>query len=259
MRKILRDSLPALLIVMAFLFSCKEKSKPTANMHAAHGPVNDSLAALVKPTDELVISTIETVKALPGARFSDMQLRGIVNYNTNNLNSVSSRVSGRIERLYVKYNYQQVTKGQKLMDIYSPDLVNAQQELIFLYQNNEPELLESAKRKLRLLGATDLQINQTLKSGKVNYTISVYSSYSGYISEVAPFNAAAAPQGSTMISSASESSSMGGMGGLSGSAATPATLPEVASSSPLLLREGQYVAVGQMLFNLVNQIGRAHV
>lgn len=222
------------------------------------GEANDSLAALVKPTDELILSGIKTTKPLSGSRFEEINVKGVINYNTNNTNSVSSRVSGRIERLYIKYNYQPVSKGQKLMDIYSPDLASAQQELLFLKNNNEPALLEAAKRKLRLLGASEQQINSVLKTGKVDYTVSIYSPYSGYLSEVqagASSGSSAAAAGSTMITSESSSggSSMGGMGsGGSSTSSTAAPTPDVASNSPILIKEGQYVTVGQKLFNLVN-------
>ena len=230
---------------------------PMQSNHA-HETANDSLAALVKPTNEIILADIKTVRPQTGSRFDESAVKGVINYNTNNQNTVSSRVSGRVERLYIKYNYQPVSKGQKLMDIYSPDLANAQQELLFLKNAGESALLESAKKKLRLLGATDQQISQVLKTGKVDYTISIYSPYSGYISEAQSASSqASAPSavGSTTITSEASggSSSMGGMGG-SGStpSAMPASTPNVASNSPLLLREGQYVSVGQKLFGLVS-------
>ncbi|WP_276347981.1 efflux RND transporter periplasmic adaptor subunit [Daejeonella sp. JGW-45] len=293
MKRILKGSFPIVVLFAILLLSaCKGKNKQaetteatkyTCPMHpqivkdapgscpicgmdlvpmnssGKDGGVNDTLAALVKPTNEVVLSGIKTIKPQTGSRFQDINVKGVINYNTNNQNSVSSRVSGRIEKLYVKYNYQPVSKGQKLMDIYSPDLANAQQELLFLKNNNEPALLEQAKRKLRLLGATEQQIKQVLSTGKVDYTVSIYSPYSGYVSELQNTSASAgglSSAGSTMITSESSggSSSMGGMAGSSGASASNATpsVPDVATNSPLQLREGQYVSVGQKLFSLVN-------
>ena len=291
MRRILSVSFPV-FILSVLLFGCKEKadtvaeateytcpmhpeiirdepgSCPVCGMdlvkaHAAdgHSVADDSLASLVKPTDALIISDIRTVKPQTGARFSGREVKGVINYNTNNQNTVSARISGRIERLYVKYNYQPVSRGQKLMDIYSPELANAQSELLFLKNNNEPGLLEGAKRKLRLLGVTESQIAQVLRTGKVDYSVSIYSPYSGYITEN-QLTASPAPAsnsaGSTMITpqSSGGSASMGSMGGSASSSAAganaPASVPAVASNTPLQLREGQYVSVGQRLFNVVN-------
>lgn len=293
MKRILKGSFPIVVLFATFLLlACngknkqaetKEATKYTCPMHpqivkdapgscpicgmdlvpmnssGKDAGVNDTLAALVKPTNELVLSGIKTIKPQTGSRFQDINVKGVINYNTNNQNSVSSRVSGRIEKLYVKYNYQPVSKGQKLMDIYSPDLSNAQQELLFLKNNNEPALLEQAKRKLRLLGATEQLIKQVLSTGKVDYTVSIYSPYSGYVSELQNTSASAAgagSAGSTMITSESSgrsSSSMGGMRGSGGSASnSTASIPDVATNSPLQLKEGQYVSVGQRLFSIVN-------
>lgn len=226
-----------------------------------HGQVSadDSLKYLVRPTNELVQSAIATVKPQSGKRFGENVIKGVINYNTNNWNSISSRVGGRIERLYVKYNYQPISKGQKIMDIYSPDLANAQQELLFLKENNEPALLESAKRKLRLLGMTTQQINATLRSGKIDYRISIYSPYSGYLSEGnvnASLSTASAQTGSTMITNENNQADDSGMGESSsmGGSAVPASssVPSINSTSALTIREGQYVSAGQKLFDLIN-------
>jgi membrane fusion protein, copper/silver efflux system len=236
---------------------CKMELVPLSG----HGQVsaNDSLKYLVKPTNELVQASIATVKPQSGKRFGQDLIKGVINYNSNNWNSISSKISGRIERLYVKYNYQPVTKGQKIMDIYSPDLANAQQELLFLKQNGEPGLLEGAKKKLRLLGMTDKQIQTILRSQKVDYTISIYSSYSGYLAENAVKESAqsgSSSAGSSMITGGKGQPVSDGMGESAsmGESTAPAAsaLPQINSSSPLSIREGQYVSASQKLFDLIN-------
>ncbi|WP_411273711.1 efflux RND transporter periplasmic adaptor subunit, partial [Daejeonella sp.] len=211
------------------------------NNHAGHESVNDSLALLVKPTNASVISSIKTVIPQNREQAHEISLKGIINYNTNNWKSISARVSGRIERLYIKYNYEAVSKGQKIMDIYSPDLVNAQQELLFLKNNAEPELMETAKRKLRLLGATEGQIRGVLKTGKINYSISIYSPYSGYVAEQLGNSPAAVPPnssgGSMITPSSAGTSSMNSMGNTgSSSPANAPELPGIPSTSPIQLK-----------------------
>lgn len=223
---------------------------------SGHGQVSssDSLKFLVKPTNELVQANIATVKPQSGKRFGENVIRGVINYNSNNWKSISSRISGRIERLYVKYNYQPVSKGQKIMDIYSPDLANAQQELLFLKQNNEPALMESARRKLRLLGMSDTQIASTIKTGKVDYTISIYSPYSGYLAEGSikgGSQAGTAQAGSTMITD-DDNSAMGGNAMSGGATPSSAAVPDINGTSPVSVREGQYVGAGQKLFDLIS-------
>lgn len=220
---------------------------------ATHGSADDSLNVLVKPTNELVISSIKTLRPEKGSRTAELSLKGVINYNTNNWKSVSARVSGRIERLYVKYSYEQVRKGQKIMDIYSPDLANAQQELLFLKNNSEAVLLESAKKKLLFMGFTQSQIDQVLQSGKISPTVSVYSPYSGYVAEYSP-NAVesglSTQAGATRIGSAA-SSGMSEMNS-GGSADAIPSVQAISTGQVLQIREGQYVSSGQKLFNLIN-------
>ncbi len=235
---------------------CSMNLVPLHN-HSGHEVASDSLALLVKPTNESVLSSIKTVTAQSREQVHQISLKGVINYDTNNWKSISARVSGRIERLYIKYNYEAVSKGQKIMDVYSPDLVNAQQELLFLKNNAEPELMETAKRKLRLLGATDQQISKVLKTGKISYSVGIYSPYSGYVAEQQVTNQAAGipnAVGGTMISSSSSgASSMGSMGkSESSSSAISPRLPDISTSSPIQLREGQYISTGQKLFSLIN-------
>ncbi|MEJ7780863.1 MAG: efflux RND transporter periplasmic adaptor subunit [Daejeonella sp.] len=226
------------------------------NNHSGHEAVNDSLALLVKPTNASVISSIKTITPQSREQAHEISLNGIINYDTNNWKSISARVSGRIERLYIKYNYEAVSKGQKIMDIYSPDLVNAQQELLFLKNNAEPELVETAKRKLRLLGATDQQISNVLKTGKISYSVGIYSPYSGYVAEQRTAGQAEGipnAAGGTMITSSSPgASSMGSTGKSESSSSAIPALPDISTSSPIQLREGQYISAGQKLFSLIN-------
>ncbi|WP_291401438.1 efflux RND transporter periplasmic adaptor subunit [Daejeonella sp.] len=284
MRKILKGSIGFFLVLGFMLSACNQNKEATSTiiytcpMHpeilnegpgicpickmdlvprdagGSHGSADKSLNSLVKPSNELVISGIKTVKAQSGLRNVDLILKGVINYNSNQWKTVSARVSGRIERLYVKYGYEQVKKGQKIMDIYSPDLLNAQQELLFLKNNSEPELLESAKKKLLFLGLSQQQINQVLRSGIINPTVSVYSPYSGYVAELElnnmPDSSPAAQTGGTRIST-NNASGMNGMGSGTNSEAIP-TVKSISTGQALQIREGQYVNAGQKLFSLIN-------
>src|SRR5678816_3364868 len=89
---------------------------------------------------------------------------GRVDYDTRYVNTISARVSGRIENLYVKYRYQHIHQGNPVMNIYSPELVTAQQELLFLLKS-DPEnttLINAAKQKLLLLGLGNDQLQQVI-------------------------------------------------------------------------------------------------
>jgi Cu(I)/Ag(I) efflux system membrane fusion protein len=145
--------------------------------------VGKDLENLLKTSNEAVLSNIETIKPKEDNLSDTIKLDGVITFNSNQTKNISTYVSGRIEKLYVKYNFQKINKGQKIMEIYSPDLVSAQQELLYLKEAGDLKLMEQAKIKLSLLGLSQNQINQLINSNKVNHQIAIYSKYDGYIIE----------------------------------------------------------------------------
>ncbi|MBK9338746.1 MAG: efflux RND transporter periplasmic adaptor subunit [Lewinellaceae bacterium] len=85
----------------------------------------------MKPTNEYVLSAIKTIRPERKSMIDSLQVPGYLTYDARQLKAVSARYGGRIERLYVRYPFQSVQKGQRLLDIYSPDIATAQQDLIF--------------------------------------------------------------------------------------------------------------------------------
>jgi Cu(I)/Ag(I) efflux system membrane fusion protein len=114
------------------------------------------------------------------------------------------------------------------MDIYSPDLETAQQELLFLLKNDAENagLIHAAKQKLLLLGMSDDQLTKVIDSGKPTSTVTVYSNYSGHLHEA----------GNTMPSGAGKKEK------------TDAGAP----MEELPVKEGMYVEQGQNIFQLFN-------
>lgn len=223
--------------------------------HDATGTGIDSgLAQIAKPVNEQVIANISTIKPESGTRIFSMQVQGAITYDTRSQTSISSRVTGRIERLFIKYNYQPVHKGQLIMEIYSPDLAAAQRELLFIYQTDrQNNMLQKAKQRLLLLGMQEAQIRGVLRTGKILYRVPVYSNASGYILEktaVAANISSSAPTPSATPSSGGDG--MSGMGAASSSSNRVISTPATGENSPVLLREGQYVGAGQTLFTIYN-------
>jgi Cu(I)/Ag(I) efflux system membrane fusion protein len=94
-------------------------------------------------------------------------------------------VSGRIEKLYVRYRYQHVQRGQRIMDLYSPELITGEQDLLFLL-NNDPgnsALIDAARQRLLLLGVGAEQLAEVERTGRASATLAVYSNYTGHIHE----------------------------------------------------------------------------
>lgn len=233
------------IAVILLISACKEQK----NAHRDPGGVriDSNLSHLLKPSNEQVVSALPVIKAAYGSKIFSEEVQGIVNYDARNQHNISSKVSGRIERLWIKYNYQPVKKGQLIMEIYSPDLAAAQQELLFIHRTgNDPFMLAQGKQRLILLGMTPSGINNLLKTGKPGYRIPVYSNASGYILEKTATAAVSPPQAPSAAAT-SGGDGMNSMGGGTSSAASPAALPV---ASPVLLREGQYVSAGASLFTI---------
>lgn len=219
---------------------------------ATHSAAADSsLSSLLKPVNEQVVASIPTINPESGTRIHSMEVQGAIAYDTRRRSSIASRVSGRIERMNIKYNYQPVKKGQLILEIYSPDLAAAQRELVFIAQRgSNADLLQKAKQRLLLLGMQPAQIQQVLTTGKILYRVPVYSPVNGYILETAAAASAAAPA-SPSSGGGGAMSSMGGGDAMGNSAASGTSgASQTPQAAAVLLREGQYVNAGQSLFSV---------
>ncbi|GAA4272671.1 efflux RND transporter periplasmic adaptor subunit [Aquimarina gracilis] len=98
----------------------------------------------------------------------------------------ASHFDGRIERLNINYEGQEVKKGQLLATIYSPELVAAQQELLtsISLKESQPQLYQAVRNKLKLWKLSDNQISRIESSGKVQTNFPIYATVSGTVSEV---------------------------------------------------------------------------
>lgn len=123
-----------------------------------------------------------------------------VDYNEATHRVVTARFAGRIERLFVDETGQYVGKGSPLMEVYSPELVAAQQEYLVARETPQIELptldasseaqgrrdgsqrfVQSARRRLELLGMTAAQIGALERRGEIAYTTTVFAPASGIV------------------------------------------------------------------------------
>ncbi len=118
-------------------------------------------------------------------------LTGRLAVNEDETEVISSRIQGRIDKLYIRDLGQMVSKGQKLYDIYSEQLLTLQKEYILALRQLEElkeeryrSFLSSAKRKLLLLGMTEEQVAQLARSKQTNATISFLSRASGVVDKI---------------------------------------------------------------------------
>jgi Cu(I)/Ag(I) efflux system membrane fusion protein len=122
---------------------------------------------------------------------------GIVNFDETRMAQVAPKFSGFVERLYVDFTGKPVRRGQPLLEIYSPELVSAQEEMLLaarLEQNlgtssvpgvsaGSPNLVAAARRRLRLWDISEGQINQILRTGRIRRTLTLHAPVSGIVVE----------------------------------------------------------------------------
>lgn len=125
---------------------------------------------------------------------------GYVSYDETELIHVHPRVKGWIEKLYVKASGDPVKKGQALYEIYSPEMVNAQEELILALDRNNIRLIKAAKNRLLALNVPKSAIAELLKTKKVKQRIRFYSPKSGVIDNLKIREGFFVKPGTTMMS-----------------------------------------------------------
>jgi Cu(I)/Ag(I) efflux system membrane fusion protein/cobalt-zinc-cadmium efflux system membrane fusion protein len=126
---------------------------------------------------------------------------GNITFDETKIFTVNTKFNGWIEKLYVNFVGEDVKKGQPLFDIYSPELVTAQEEyLLAMDQYNKlgnssyarirdgaRRLLKASRTRLHYWDLTDRQIEQIGKTGKVRKTLTIYSPATGVVTKKIAF------------------------------------------------------------------------
>lgn len=118
------------------------------------------------------LSQITTSPVTRGAAQNELRLYGRLTADETRLSRITARVGGRIDRLYINTTGQVVRRGEKMLELYSPELLSAQKELIAakaslknvaesnseILKTTSEATVRAAIEKLRLLGLSDEQI-----------------------------------------------------------------------------------------------------
>ena len=144
--------------------------------------------------DAVKLANIETVAVLYGKAEMDIQLSGKVVYDESRIGNITAWVPGRVERMFVDYTGITVNKGDHMIELYSPDLYAAQEELIQArklvgtgssqsasYQKSMESNLLAVREKLRLMGLVDEQIKAIEMGETPSDVVTVYSPMSGVV------------------------------------------------------------------------------
>lgn len=144
---------------------------------------NDPL--VLQMTEEAVrLSDIQTsIVGTSGGATQTLRLSGAVKVDERLASSQVAHIPGRIEKLYVTFTGEQVRKGQKLAELYAPELITAQRELLeaIKLQDVSPGLLAAARNKLRFWKIPDATITRIEEEGLIQETFTVLADESGIV------------------------------------------------------------------------------
>lgn len=161
---------------------CAMELIPLKSASAATGDALDP--DLILLSDEATaLADIQTVRAGKGAPVKEVRLYGTIRPDERLVRSQVSHVDGRIERLLINFTGESVRTGQVIASIYSPDLQNAQQELLEAVKISDahPALLDAAREKLRRWKLSGEQIARIEQSGEVSPLIDITAGSDGIV------------------------------------------------------------------------------
>jgi len=127
----------------------------------------------------------------------DIRTVGYLLYDETKIFTVNTKFNGWIEKLHVDFVGDTVKKGQPLFEIYSPDLVTAQEEYLLALEQyrklsnatydrvreSAERLLSASRTRLRYWDLTDAQIEKIGQTASISKTLTVYSPASGVVTK----------------------------------------------------------------------------
>ena len=109
---------------------------------------------------------------------------GYVDYDESKVSHIHLRTEGWIENLAVESEGERVTRGQRLFNLYSPALVNAQEEFVQALVGGNKGLIRASRSRLTALGIPGSQIKRLEKERKASQTIPIYAPQDGVVASL---------------------------------------------------------------------------
>ena len=156
--------------------------------------VTGQVPSVTLSSSKEVLANILTIRVESRSLVHELPLAGKIDYPEPNIQQITTRFAGRIERLSVSYVGQHVRRGDPVAEIYSPDAVTAQREFLVALASppasersvessdqNGTDLVERSKAKLKFWGFTDSQIEDLVSTKSVKTFVTVHSPISGTV------------------------------------------------------------------------------
>ena len=142
----------------------------------------DAGPGMIKVSPEVVnnLGVRTAVSSMTRMHF-EVRTVGYVDYNQDEIVHVHPRVEGWIEKIYVKAEGEPVERGEPLYELYSPALVNAQEEYLFALARGNRDLIRGSETRLRALQVPQKALDKLRKTGKASQAITFYAPHSGVV------------------------------------------------------------------------------
>ena len=149
----------------------------------AGGMTTGASSEIVMSEEAMQLANVQTSVVGRSGAEREIRLLGTVKPDEGRLYSQVSHLPGRIERLYVSFTGEYIRKGQRIVRLYSPELISAQKELLEAIKSKDvyPKLYEASRNKLKLWKISDRQIEDIIASGQVQEQIDILADHSGYV------------------------------------------------------------------------------
>jgi len=158
------------------------KSPMGMDLIPVYGGQQNTSPGTVQISPEVVNNLgVRTVAAERKTLHTTIKTVGYVQYDEDKLVHMHPRVEGWVDKLYVKAAGDPVKKGQPIYELYSPQLVNAQEEFLLARNRNNLKLLSSAEQHLRALQISPKFIDALKKTGQVKQTVTFSAPQAGFV------------------------------------------------------------------------------
>ncbi len=139
----------------------------------------------IKISPEVIHSLgVRTQKAENSRLWKRIDAVGYIGYDADLVSHIHLRTDGWIEQLSVRSEGERVNKGDRLFNLYSPALVNAQEEFVQVLRSGNNRLVNASRERMIALGIGKDLIRKLEKDRKVRQTIPVYAPQTGIVSDL---------------------------------------------------------------------------
>ena len=151
-------------------------------VYAKNNEKGDAIEGLVSISPVVINNLgVKTSKVERSTLFQTIETIGTVKFDESKIQHIHSRVEGWIEVLNVSASGDPIKKGQTLYELYSPALVNVQEEYLAALRSGNKNLIKASKSRLMSLGLDEAQAKRIRERGKVDQRVKVLADADGVV------------------------------------------------------------------------------